>query len=344
MKQSIKLMVAGLLAPAFSFSAGIWTGAANDGLWNNPANWKGGVPTARSDAFFDAASQADVNLNAGNVILSKITFLPAATPLEFTGGSISLVGTGTKNAQIIQNQSGSRMVFQKDVNVTASTQLTFAGGAGTGGTVFNGAFSSSAQITFSGTVTFNGPVKFTAGALFRSGEKEKANLIFANTVNNEIDALVMASDSTLTVNTAAGVVFYAGQKIQHNSPATLIFNHANVLGDTTVINANGHQIAYTFNADETLGALVLTRVSGEPGAMILTLGDQVKNLCFAKSTDRLWAGGSLTIKNFREGVIGFGSDANGLTAEQMKFIKTFDSSGTEIKGLALDKSGRLVKK
>jgi hypothetical protein len=202
--------------------------------------------------------------------------------------------------------------------------------------VFNGAVSVSGADDLqlvSGHIGFNNTLSLS-GAL-RVGA---AAVTFNNATDNAIGAFTMLGNGgDVTVDTAAGVNFYNGGKIQHNADGTLTFNHANVLGDGTDINVNGKVVNYNFNADEDLGFIALGA-----GTMNLTMGEGVASLVFDDSSAQDWAGGALVISNFTSGVLGFGTDANGLMSAQIESITAYDAGGSAITGLALDANGIMI--
>ena len=56
------------------------------------------------------------------------------------------------------------------------------------------------------------------------------------------------------------------------------------------------------------------------GNLNLTLGNNVSNLAFAKSTQEDWGSGNIVITNFKDNVISFGGSADGITSNQLAAI------------------------
>ena len=56
------------------------------------------------------------------------------------------------------------------------------------------------------------------------------------------------------------------------------------------------------------------------GTLEITLGDDVTSLAFADNSTQNWGTGKIKIINFKDDVVSFGSDANGITADQLAQI------------------------
>lgn len=192
-----------------------------------------------------------------------------------------------------------------------------------------------------GSIAFNNTLSISNAVRFNAGET-----VFANQTGNQIGALVIvgvaASAPKVVVNTAAGVNFYDGAKIQHNNNATFIFNNADVLGDGTDINLNGTSATYTFNANEDLGFLKLSGTLSPAGTMTLVVGDDVTALSFDDSSAQDWTNSVMVVSNFTSGVVQFGTNSNGLADYQLAAISAFDSVGAPVSPLYLDATGHLV--
>jgi autotransporter-associated beta strand protein len=116
--------------------AQIWTGAAGDNVWANPANWSAGVPNV-STAFadFNAASVASGPIDLGPFIfgnqmsLARLTFSNIAQDFSFTNsiasppGVLNLFGDGGSfNTSVLTSGGAGRLVtLHNDIRLHTST-------------------------------------------------------------------------------------------------------------------------------------------------------------------------------------------------------------------------------
>ena len=323
-----KWIIAFICSSILTVSAQTWRNGDLDGQWTTDNNWSGGnKPTDTQTATFAANGTSNINLSSAQTI-NAMTFQGAAQAYTFTGSE--LIFAQTANATVLNNNSTApnQQVFKNVVKVTGGYNTTFNGGAG--GIVFDNTFDSTATawMQMNGTVTFNGNVKSSALRI-NSG----ATATFNNTTSNEIASFVITGSGTasiVVVNTAAGVNFYDGLRFQHNNSATFTFNNANVIGDTTDIKTSGYTVNYNFNADETLGQIIL-----DDGQINIALGDSVSSLIFSEGIS---GDGVIVISNFVAGVVNF----NGITAGDLTKITAYAKGSTSPITLSLDGAGNLI--
>jgi len=243
---------------------------------------------------------------------------------------------------VINNSSAVSHTINSDISIadTGNNRNINVGG----GLTLNGTVSMATKQLYlagssSGTGTYNG--NFNVYELSVSGVN--GTHVFNNTVDNTIvgQLRLTGSGSTVIVNTADNVNFYDGINIQVNQNGTFILNGANVIGDSTkiTVGATPSSFVMQFNANEDLGALNIVSTNG---GTVLDLGSDVTSLVFDDSSSYTW-GSELVITNFRSGVIGFGTDATGLSSQQLALITAYDAGGTDVTSLLqLDSTGSLV--
>ena len=129
------------LLAAFREPSWHWTGAANDGNWFTPGNWKdadGNVATslAGDEKFtFDQAGATTVNYNpsSDDFTITKITFGAGAGAVTVTGGKMASIGSIVcENG--VENVMENEVAFSGAIDVTATSgRVRFTGGTtGTG--------------------------------------------------------------------------------------------------------------------------------------------------------------------------------------------------------------------
>ena len=154
-----------------------WTGAAGDGLWNNPLNWAGGVvPANGDDVDFGANSSPQSRLNF-SLQLGSFTFDTNATSIDthvgagtastltFTGAGIVnntpfISGQGPQNffADASSGPTGGTLLFTGTASISGSsnTTLTASGasvaGGGGGTIIFQDHSSTAIDLNYNGLV------------------------------------------------------------------------------------------------------------------------------------------------------------------------------------------------
>lgn len=327
-------------------------GAADGGLWSSAANWTLGTPisthTVRTtnsavsfvDANFTVArlqnantSTTDrfVNSKDGGILTIDPNTATLASAIAITNVSASAVKLGLRGKITINNSAGatafSRITNANNVDnstefestsiliLTTPLEIFKAGGA-----------------TASNNYFFNG--KIEGAANFRLAANTIA--IFGNSVSNAgyTGEMVLQATSSLIVNTADDVIFYDGLKIQVNgNNASTTLNGANVFKSGITVGGTN---TFTFNINKNQSAMTNIIFQGA-GTLNLVVDNAVTNLTFANNSANPWLTGTINITGFKNGVIRFGNDNTGLTAEQLSQI-----SATGINAFALDSEGYLI--
>jgi hypothetical protein len=176
-----------------------WTGAGGDALWNNAANWTGGLAEAFPSQAGDVAQFVDPQFSSSSAVvnvpvtLSEIDFGSAAnvTIGAASSGSLTFSGSGS----IVTADSFGVAITGTDtltVPITDAAGLTFANSAAKG------------KVVVSGPVNGNGSLAFTgiyAGGVLLSGK----NSAFTGTVAVTGNKLLIGSANAVPAGTALTV-------------------------------------------------------------------------------------------------------------------------------------------
>ena len=128
------------------------------------------------------------------------------------------------------------------------------------------------------------------------------------------------------------------RKIQINAATGSIqVNTANVYQGNISINGD-RTFTFDVNANQNSMGTITFAGGTANGTLNLDVDSSITELLFADTSAIEWNSGTLNITGYKEGVIRFGTDANGLTAAQLSQI-TVDGSGGAV---ALNSSGYLV--
>lgn len=316
-----------------------WDNGGAGNAWSTPENWAGdNVPDTNGEAaaFVGAANVAidvdqDFTINnytdsfggegfthtlygAGTLTIdrsSSNTQLGVNNATGNAGGTLRLNGRiainnsggGTTTIQN-SNSTGNILLFDTGSNLTINTLLQTVQGVG-GSIQMNGTFASSgANLQINST-----NVSFGAGHNSTAFGRD----------------IVMLANSKLAVD--GGTVLNTGRKFQVNGTNTeLELNGADAINDANIVVSGSNGFLLDVNADQTdMGLLVSV------GTMTIDLDPSVTLLAFNDSSAQVWLDGTIAITGFQEGVIRFGTDANGLNAAQLSAIDggayTLDSSG-----------------
>ncbi|WP_299668204.1 T9SS type A sorting domain-containing protein [uncultured Polaribacter sp.] len=318
-----------------------------DFLWSNNANWSLGTTPNTSQTIRSSISGSIVN---ADYTLFKIQNIFGTTnDVSFGGG-----GTGTltinpegNNLFGIENVSNSdvSLSFAGKVNIDNPSGITLIRNSnGNTNDVNNIEFESTSTLTLTTNLearagsggdifNFNGALEGNAALRIASG----TTINFGSTSNNSSFAgdFVWISDGIVNVNSADNNVFLPnGRKLQINSSGGSVqVSGANVFdGNITIGGSNTFTVDMNKNQDN-IGTIVFS----VDGTLNLPVDNAVTNLTFADNSASSWGTGTLNITGFKDGVIRFGTDNNGLTSVQLSQITVDDSSN----GLALDSNGYL---
>lgn len=328
----------------------------NDLLWSNSANWSlNAVPVATDIVGLPLSVESLIDLDI-TIVKLQTTF---ATSASSPGSSINLAGTNTltidanANAALgIENASnnGAILTFKGKVTINNSTTVSISN------TVMRNSNGSGNNIVFDdgSLLTLNTPLESRSGTnnnFIFNGSLEgtgalrfNANTIntFGSTSNNPNhggDLVWVGANAQVVVNTAENNVFLpTDRKIQINAATGSIqVNNANVYQGNISINGD-RSFTFDVNANQNNMGTITFAGGSANGTLNLDVDSSITELLFADTSTTEWNAGTLNITGYKEGVIRFGTDANGLTAAQLSQI-TVDGSGGAV---ALNNSGYLV--
>lgn len=354
MKKNYLFLVLALCTSIFSAQSITFTNGGGDRLWSNTANWSVGVlPTSTNnvgtsqnnsivDANFTiariqnfAGTTSDVSYGGNGTGILTIDIASAVAALgiaNFSDNDVALSFSG--NITINNSDASNEITFMRnDRGTSAGNSIKFEGGSlltletnfetrkSAGGNTFN----------FDGTLAGTAALRFAANT----------NNIFGSTSDNTGhggDLVWVGSNATVVVNTAVNSTFLpADRKIQINAAdGSIEVNSENVYQGNISINGSN---TFTFDVNKNQSSIGTITLAGGTanGTLNLDIDDSVTTLNFANSSEVDWSAGTLNISGFKNGVIRFGTDNNGLTAAQLTQI-----TASGITAFALDNDGYLI--
>jgi hypothetical protein len=330
-----------------------FTNGGADLLWSNTTNWSLGVIPNTTNTGIVRLPLIVESLVDTDVMIKKIqpTF---STPgdVAVAGNSTLTIDTGSNAVYGIENVSGSNiaLIFKGKITINNSTTVSIKN------TLMRSVNGSGNSINFEdgSLLTLNTPLEARSGAssvfnfngTFAGTEalRLNANTIstFGSTSDNtgfEGDLVWMAQNASVVVNTSENNVFLpTDRKIQINAATGSIqVNTANVYQGNISINGD-RTFTFDVNANQNSMGTITFAGGTANGTLNLDVDSSITELLFADTSAIEWNSGTLNITGYKEGVIRFGTDANGLTAAQLSQI-TVDGSGGAV---ALNNSGYLV--
>ena len=317
------------------YSQNEFTNAGGNNLWSNAANW--------SESSFPNAADAKVVIKADSVIVdgdytvAQIKFpskdaggVDVTTFTNLNNGTLTITGNGV--SQVLQlNKNPQSVIFNLPVIFDSSedAQETWIFNSGnqkiTFGedhslTINDEIFFTSTQVT--SEILFNG--KTLGAGNLKFGAKSNAKFGTAYDGSEYTGTLIVAGDSansgknvTLTSNVADNGTFVkSGASISViKNGGTVNVNGENTLKGNIVLTGQfGLALNINKNQDD-VGTITM-------GSGILTLKapTALTKIAFANNSSADWGTGKLVITGANNKEVSFGSDANGLTADQLSQI------------------------
>ncbi len=227
-----------------------WTGNA-DGLWSNPNNWSGGVPSNGDTVVFDTvnltgamvqATTADVD----DLQLSGITFQgSSAFGVNITAVSLNVAGDLTDNSAANDTISGNTLAF------TAGADRRIFGA---GNLTFTGPVTAAAKL---GRITNEGSTSFQAGLSGTSFYVSGGTVIFDSGANVSMTGEIGVGASTTSYFNGGSAGSGGTLVIQGTATvSTATFNMGQNNGgptQTNVVNQTGGTVTVTSNSGENAG-------------------------------------------------------------------------------------------
>jgi len=303
----------------------VFNNASEDNnLYSNTGNWINGVkPGDNGRAQFNGKAQLDesVTLSYLKASVMNAGLLNGAGTLTLTGGVQSFVD--------IQQFTAGELLFDVPIIYTAVDptgrnlfRVDADGGVISFGPNSDLDLSSTNPVRLQGfpgagafgDFNFDGVLRGAADTQFGINVD---SVFFGETSDNSnyVGTLVYFSPGVSVIaNTADnGVMVASGKKIQvNNNNGTLTLNGANIYkGSLSVAGTNSFRMEVNKNQPsmETLNL--------DAATLTLAIGSDVSMISFNAVS---WTTGTLTIENFQNGVLKFGSTSDALTAAQLSQI------------------------
>ncbi|RMG85465.1 MAG: hypothetical protein D6714_05955, partial [Bacteroidetes bacterium] len=298
---------------------------AGTSLWSDPGNW---LNAQIADGNDDIANiEADVTVDASYVINRLVVPANQTTSKTISGGLLTIDVNDLGADMIgIWNQSATGLTLNFTSDILINNNLWVPGVGSTNIEVANAGNS----IVFNNTMTisnftkvrslsgasieFNGQIAGSANLTFAI---PCTNVTFGASANNSSFTGLFAVYCPLLVSniTAPGGFLPSTAELRVAETGTITINGANTMeASIWALNATGN-FTLDFNADQNnIGTVKISN-----GNLILDLQPSGTNLSFANSSAETW-NGTLTINNFQDFKIRFGTDNTGLTPAQLAKI------------------------
>ncbi len=306
--------------------------AGGNSLWSNNANWTNGIPDhEEAKATIEAASL----IIDGNYHLSQLKFsgnTPNAVSITQTAGSnLTIVGKGVNQA--FQMNKGNL-----NVTIDADIIMNSAANTGAGGSKIWKLNSTNQVLTFAAgkTFTLSTDIVFQAQALsdrinfngtiagnkqLKLGTKVAAN--FGATYSGASHTGIIDINGGTSPNNVAvvsnvpdnGTFLNTGRQLNlTNQGSSITINGANTLKGN--INTGNNTTSLVINKNQSAIGLI----SMGTGGINLSADSGVTAIAFADNSGQNWGTGTLAITGVSNNEVSFGTDANGLTADQLSKI------------------------
>ena len=300
-----------------------------DGSWATATNWTNGVPNAPG-AKAQIAKIVDL---PGPYTIGQLNFVNAAAgginanQLNSTNGNGVLTITGNGVNQPLQvNKFQQAATFNIPIIFDSNGALTntFRQAQGQQNLVFQQSFTVKDQIIFtalnnSSQLNFNHSLAGAGKVKFGSATRPKfgANYTGANYSGiMEINGGAGASAVALVSNVADGGTFLrAGGVIDvTNAGVTITINGANTFKGN--ISVNNNTVGLVINKNQSAAGLITMG----SGSINLSAHADVTSIAFADNSGSNWNTGTIIITGVSNNEVSFGTNANGLTAQQLSQI------------------------
>ena len=322
---------------AFAILASTFTNAGGDKLWSNAANWSDGIPTVDTAKVTITADSliVDSNRTVAKIQNKGTTSAGSITVIATNSSTLTVTGDGNITQPIQNNKKSGSLIFNLPVifDTTEDATKTFRFNSG-----------GDQSITFSSTLTLNddltvsGANKLHAlnlnGSLLGTGKLifgSKAQVSFgADYDGTTYTADIIAAGGTTGNNQVAivsnvkddGTFLASGSVIDVQSTGVKIsVNGANTMKGNINIGNNNPTLTINKNQD-AIGTITMgSGTDPDPTPTLnLVLDGTVTSAVFVVNKDADWGTGKVIITGAADNEVGFGTDATGITADQLAQI------------------------
>ena len=299
-----------------------------DNLWSNAANWSAGIPNDdTAKVTVDSDLTIDSSVTVAQIKMSNATS-DASVTITATNSSVLTV-TGAGVTQPIQNnKTASSFIFDLPVvfdsagetetlrlNSGGDQQITFSSSLTLNDNIVVSGLNKLHDLNINGSLLGAGNLKFgnkvqaNFGASY-DGSSHTGDIIVAGTGTNNDNLITsnVSDDGTLLASGNQIDVQGAGAKIIVNGANTLKGNIKTADSLTTTLTINKNQSA--------IGTITM----GNGGTLNLALAADVTSAAFVDNSSADWGTGSLVITGAQDDEVSFGTDADGITADQLAQI------------------------
>ena len=335
MKNIFKLFAITLLFVQSSVAYGQikFTNGGGDKLFSNPLNWeapdgKNKVPTAADKIKLD--TNRDTIIVDGVYNVKQVLATRVGGAIIGNGGSDTLYinGNGGTNAVVQANGADARVAFHVPVvietTVGTATKSFQLNGNGSHIKFFDALINNSMHLTIANPQNrantqflFDGKITSKKWMNINSNVKATFGENSDFTEHNSALRLIGNGNAQLTVQTPKNKFKTAGTKIIVNGGGTLIIDSEDVLGATIQVDT-----------DKTLNLIVnknqanAGKITMASGKINLTVDAAVTKLNFSDNSESDWGTGEIEVIGFKDKVLSFGSNKNGITSNQIAQINT----------------------
>ena len=315
---------------AFAILVSTFTNAGGDKLWSNAANWSDGIPTADTAKVTITADSliVDSNRTVAQIKTKGTTSAASVTVIATNSSSLTVTGDGSVTQPIQNNKKGGSLIFNLPVIFDTTEDATKTLRFNSGG---------DQSITFSSSLTLNDELTVTGanklhalnlnGSLLGTGKLKfgsRAQVSFgADYDGTTYTADIIAAGGTTGNNQVAivsnvkddGTFLASGSVIDVQSTGVKIsVNGANTMKGNIKVGDNNPTLTINKN-QSAIGTLTMGT-----GTLNLALDAAVTSAVFVVNKDADWGTGKVIITGAADNEVAFGTDATGITADQLAQI------------------------
>ena len=310
-------------------AASTFKNTTGDSLWTTAGNWSNGIPNVTTAKVTVSKSMIlDADIEVAQIKLDNSETGVDVLIKSNTNKTLTLSGTGV--SQPIQNNRGNatfNLNLKVVMNSTDAVETIQASSAGT----CNVTFGASSDLTLNvptkfvaqlaRTIEFNGIIRNTGTGEIQVGAASTVN--FGSTSDNSNytgDIKLLGKNTNLVSNTADDGTFLVANSAIVPDGATSEGHNVTINGKNTFkgnITVLDTAVTLTVNADQSSAGLI---GMGKGNLNLVLDTAKVTQLKFADNSSSGWGTGKLVISPFKNNVVSFGTDANGITAAQLNQI------------------------